>query len=96
MKIFHNLQVVQSIEKLPKDDGRRREYRVLTMELQRTDNAAKQSVEYDLTSKSKETMKTLNDLATEGFEVRKLFGADNSNEEKTGISKVRILLERTK
>jgi hypothetical protein len=76
--------------------SKRREYRVLTIELQITLNYAAKSVEYDLTPASKETVKTLNELQKEGFEVRDLFGAYLTDEEIGRLLRVRILLERTR
>jgi hypothetical protein len=65
-------------------EGIRHEYRVLKFEFQFTENAREKRVYIDLTPSSKESIKTLNRLATEGFVVRDLFIAD----------RVSVLLER--
>lgn len=65
-------------------DGSRHDYRVLKFEFQFTENAKEKRVYVDLTPSSKETIKTLNRLAMEGFVVRDLFLSD----------KVSVLLER--
>jgi hypothetical protein len=58
------------------DDQSQREYRVLKFEFEYTENAAEKKVRKDLTPASKETIKTLNSLAKEGFVVRDLFVSD--------------------
>ncbi len=77
-------------------NGNRREYKVLTVELQRVENVAQQKVEFQLTPASRETVQILNRLAKEGFEVRDLFSCDMADYEKKGLSRVKILLERVK
>lgn len=70
-------------------NNQRREYKVLGVNLQRTENVEELRVEFDLTPASKETVKTLNQLTREGFEVRDLFESDEP-----GSSTINILLER--
>ncbi len=75
------------------DDGQRREYRVLKIELQGVENVAEKKVEVDLTPSSKETLKTLNSLVKEGFIVRDL--SDSEKNYKTHVYKTNVLLERS-
>lgn len=65
-----------------------REYKILKLELEETENFAAKKVTIDLTPASKETMKKINQLAQEGYEVRELF-IDNYS--RNGCS---VLLER--
>src|SRR5262245_10847788 len=58
------------------DNSKRREYKVLKIELQETENFADQRVDIDLAPSSKEKIKTLNSLVKEGFAVRDLFVSD--------------------
>ena len=55
------------------DDGRRREYRVLRLELQSAADSAERRVHTELAPSSKETMKAFDQLVKEGFAVRDLF-----------------------
>jgi len=71
------------------DDGKRREYKVLNVEFQETENFVGQKMDIDLTPSSKETIKTLNSLVREGFVVRDLFVS-----EYLATNKASILLER--
>lgn len=57
-------------------EGKRREYRVLKLELQETEDVAQKKIHFDLKPSSKETMEVLNKLANEGFVVRDLFYSD--------------------
>jgi len=71
------------------DNSKRREYKVLKIELQETENFADQRVDIDLAPSSKEKIKTLNSLVKEGFAVRDLFVSD------TDLAyKASVLLER--
>jgi hypothetical protein len=70
--------------------GKRREYKVLKIEFQETENFADQRMDIDLRPSSKETLKTLNSLVKEGFVVRDLFVS-----EFRALERPRILLERT-
>jgi hypothetical protein len=72
------------------DTGKRREYRVLKVEFQETENFADQKMDIDLTPSSKETIKMLNSLVKEGFVVRDLFVSDDLDAESASL-----LLERT-
>jgi hypothetical protein len=72
------------------DVSKRREYKVLKVEFQWTENFADQRVDIDLAPSSKETIKTLNSLVKEGFAVRDLFNFDPS-----WTKKASVLLERT-
>jgi len=72
------------------DASKRREYKVLKVEFQETENFADQRVDIDLAPSSKETIKTLNSLVKEGFAVRDLFNFDPG-----WTKKASILLERT-
>ena len=72
------------------DDGKRREYKVLKVEFQETENFADQKMDIDLTPSSKETIKTLNSMVKEGFVVRDLFVSEYLETKKASI-----LLERT-
>jgi len=69
--------------------SKRREYKVLKIELQETENFADQKVDFDLAPSSKETIKTLNSLVKEGFAVRDLFVSED-----LVANKASILLER--
>ncbi len=60
------------------DDGQRREYRVLRLELQSAADSAEKKVRTDLAPSSKETMKVFDQLAKEGFNVRALFISGDS------------------
>lgn len=71
------------------DDGKRPEYRMLRFEIKHVENVEEQKEGYELTPLSKETMKTLNDLVKEGFEVRGLFYTDWYGNNRFGV-----LLER--
>jgi hypothetical protein len=64
----------------------RREYKVLRFEFEDVKDAAGKRVQIDLTPSSKETLKLMNNLAKEGFEVRELFKSKN----------VSVLLERSR
>jgi hypothetical protein len=80
-------------EQGPVADGRRHEYKVLNFEFQVVEDlklrsGGEKEVHIDLTASSKETMKQLNKLATEGFVVRDLFVPDIVSD------KVSVLLER--
>ena len=72
------------------DAGKRREYKVLKVEFQETENFADQRMDIDLTPSSKETIKTLNSLVKEGFVVRDLFVSEYLETKKASV-----LLERT-
>jgi hypothetical protein len=72
------------------DVSKRREYKVLKVEFQETENFADQRVDIDLTPSSKETIKMLNSLVNGGFAVRDLFNFDPS-----WTKKASVLLERT-
>src|SRR5262245_14283758 len=72
------------------DVSKRREYKVLKIEFQWTENFADQRLDFDLAPSSKETTKTLNSLVKDGFAVRDLFISDPRITKKAGI-----LLERT-
>jgi hypothetical protein len=63
---------------------RRREYKVLKLELQEVEAPGGKKVRIDLSLSSKETVKTLNTLTRDGFMVRDLFVSN----------KVSVLLER--
>ena len=65
--------------------GHRREYKTLKFDLQQEDDRAENKVKIELTSASKANLRTINELAKEGFVVRGLFDAD----------KVGVLLERS-
>lgn len=65
-------------------EGQRREYEVLKFKLQGTKDAAKK-VHLELTPSSKETMKSLNRLAKDGFIVRDLLTGDQ----------ISVILERS-
>ena len=67
------------------DTRQRREYKVLRFEFQDVKVAAGKMVQPELTPSSKETLKLLNNLAKEGFEVRELFKS----------KKLSVLLERS-
>jgi polyglycine hydrolase-like protein len=80
-------------EQGPVADGRRHEYKVLNFEFQVVEDlklrsGGEKEVHIDLTTSSKETMKQLNKLATEGFVVRDLFVSDIVSD------RVSVLLER--
>ena len=68
------------------DNQVRREYKVLRFEFQEVKDAAGKVVKIDLTPSSKETLKLMNNLAKEGFEVRELFKSKT----------VSVLLERVR
>jgi hypothetical protein len=70
--------------------SKRREYKVLKVEFQKTENFADQKVDIDLAPSSKETIKMLNSLVKEGFAVRDLFLSDD-----LAANKASVLLERT-
>jgi hypothetical protein len=72
------------------DVSKRREYKVLKVEFQETENFADQKVDIDLAPSSKETIKMLNSLVKEGFAVRDLFNFDPG-----WTKKASVLLERT-
>jgi hypothetical protein len=72
------------------DVSKRREYKVLKVEFQETENFADQRVDIDLAPSSKEKIKTLNSLVKEGFAVRDLFNFDPG-----WTKKASVLLERT-
>ncbi|MGH9879218.1 MAG: hypothetical protein ACRD5H_16430, partial [Nitrososphaerales archaeon] len=72
------------------DAGKRREYKVLKIEFQETENFADQKMDIDLTPSSKETIKTLNSSVKEGFVVRDLFVSDYPADKRASV-----LLERT-
>jgi hypothetical protein len=72
------------------DVGKRRQYKVLKVDFQETENFAEQRMDFDLTPSSKETIKMLNRLVKEGFEVRDLFVS-----EPYSIRRANVLLERT-
>src|SRR5215510_1400823 len=72
------------------DVSKRREYKVLKVEFQETENFADQRVDIDLAPSSKETIKMLNSLVKEGFAVRDLFNFDPK-----WTKKASVLLERT-
>lgn len=76
----------------------RREYKILKFEIQAQPvNSAEDKVNKDFTPVSKETLKTLNRLAREGFEARDLFISDkNIYGKMTTIYKVSVLLERSR
>lgn len=67
------------------DNQVRREYKVLRFEFQEVKDAGGKVVQIDLTPSSKETLKLMNNLAKEGFEVRELFKSKT----------VSVLLERS-
>jgi hypothetical protein len=67
------------------DVSKRRQYKVLQVDFQETENFADQRIDFDLTPSSKETIKMLNRLVKEGVEVRDLFFTERAS----------ILLERT-
>jgi hypothetical protein len=74
-----------------------REYKILKFEIQTTENIAEQKLYSDLTPVSKETLKTLNQLAREGFEARDLFISDEYVFSKNfRLEKVSVLLERSR
>ena len=68
-----------------KDDGKRREFRILKFEFDSKENKQEKKVYIDLMPSSKEAIKTMNKLVKEGFEVKDLFYTD----------KVSVILERT-
>ena len=74
----------QPTEPTPKQ----RDYKILKLELAETEHFAEKKVTIDLTAEAKETMKQINRLANEGYEVRDLF-VDNYY--RNGCS---VLLER--
>jgi hypothetical protein len=76
------------------DVSKRREYKVLKIQFQETENFADQKVDIDLTPSSKEPIETLNRLVKEGFAVRDLFNANPSTRTHNGLINS-ILLERT-
>jgi hypothetical protein len=71
------------------DPGKPREYRVLKVGFQETENFEDQRMDIDLTPSSKETIITLNSLVKEGFVVRDLFVSDD-----LAAKRASILLER--
>ena len=77
------------------DVSKRREYKVLKLEFQETENFTDQKVGIDLTPSSKETIKTLNSLVNEGFAVLDLFNS-KPNARTHNALVTSILLERTK
>ena len=82
-------------EQGPVADSQRDEYKVLNLEFQIVEELAlrqggQTGVRIELTASSKETMKLLNSLAQEGFEVRDLFVSEIVS------NKVNVLLERTR
>ena len=85
------------------DDGRRREYKLLRLELQSEEDRVEKKVRTDLSPSSKETMKEFDRLVKEGFVVRDLFisGYPKSVKKTAGKGKINlemygILLERVK
>lgn len=56
-----------------KDDGKRSEFRILKFEFEFKENQTEKRVYIDLTPLSKETVKQMNELAKDGFEVKDLF-----------------------
>jgi hypothetical protein len=76
------------------DVSKRREYKVLKIQFQETENFADQKVDIDLTPSAKETIKTLNSLVKEGFAVRDLFNADHPYAKFHNALITRILLVR--
>jgi len=75
-------------------DGKRREYKILMVELRRVENVASQRVEFQLTTASAETVAIFNRLVKQGYEVRDFFNCDVSDFEKNGLLRAKILLER--
>ena len=67
------------------DVSKRREYKVLKIELQETENFADQKVDIDLAPSSKETIKTLSSLVKDGFAVRDLFVSDTDRAYKASV-----------
>jgi hypothetical protein len=88
---FYGIEHTLIFEQPAVDVSKRREYKVLKIEFQETENFADQRVDIDLAPSSKETIKTLNSLVKEGFAVRGLFVSDflETNENAS------VLLERT-
>jgi hypothetical protein len=76
------------------DVSKRREYKVLKIQFQETENFADQKVDIDLTPSAKEAIKTLNSLVNEGFAVLDLFNANPSTMTHNALI-TSILLERT-
>ena len=68
---------------------KQRDYKILKLELQETENFAAKKVTIDLTPSAKETMKKINQLAQEGYEVRELL-VDNYS-----FNGCSVLMERT-
>lgn len=65
-------------------EARRREYRVLKIEFEQVEDEIGKRVNIELTRKSKETIRKMNEMVREGYEVRDLFFA----------KEFRIILER--
>jgi len=76
------------------DPSDRREYKVLKIQFQETENLADQRMDIDLTPSAKETINTLNSLVKEGFAVRDLFKS-NPYTQTHDAHIVSVLLERT-
>lgn len=74
-----------------------REYKILKVEVQDTENVTEQKIFSDFTPASKQTMELLNQLDKEGFEARDLFTSDkNIYGKTTTIYKASVLLERSR
>lgn len=67
-----------------KDDGKRREFKVLKFEFKSQENLAEKIVNVNLTPSSEEAVKQMNAFAKEGFIVRDLFYSD----------KISVIMER--
>lgn len=67
-----------------KDDGKRAEFRILRLKFDSKENQTEKKVYVDLSRDSQEALKTMNQLAQEGFAVRDLFYSDE----------VSVILER--
>ena len=73
-----------------------REYKLLKMELEGIEKKAEKKVVIELTPETKDVMKTVNQLAQEGFIVRDQLAGGNKTEGKRRISVTNILMERTR
>lgn len=65
--------------------SQRHEYKVLEFELNEVENVAQKKVDVDLTPLSKESVKTLNSLVKEGFEIRGLLDLGIARDYKIGV-----------
>ena len=73
--------------------GKKREYKLLAIELKELENGANAKAEFEMSSGSNSAVQELNRLSKDGFEVRDFVGCHMSNR-KEGPSSAKILLER--